>query len=56
MNTGKMNTDRPEINMDKPEYQELAALIEYYHDRGWGWDDSQRIALADMALKGWVPQ
>ena len=44
------------INMDNPYYQELAQLIEVYHDEGFSWEDSQRIALRDMArLHGWEP-
>ncbi len=43
------------INMDKPEYQELAAQIELYRDEGFSWADAQRIALADMARRGWTP-
>lgn len=47
---------QPVINMDKPEYQELAARIELYRDEGFNWEDSQRIALADMGRRyGWRP-
>ena len=43
------------INLDQPEYRELAARITLYRDEGRSWADSQRIALADMARRGWRP-
>jgi hypothetical protein len=44
------------INMDKPEYQELAQYIEVYHDEGYGWPEAQALALRDMwRINGWKP-
>jgi hypothetical protein len=51
-----MSESRPETNIDKPEYQELAARIELYRDEGYSWADAQAIALADMKRhSGWQP-
>ena len=45
------------INMDQPIYQELAALIEFWHSHGQSWVRAQTIALADLNWRyGWRPQ
>lgn len=43
------------INMDKPEYQELAKRIRWYYDQGFNWATSEWFAKASLNWPGAQP-